>query len=550
MLLLKASSMEEATKTTPAQLENQLQELVPLNIIRTETVISRLPIHNLAKKGVITINILQKNAKGEVLLQWEVSPSRNYGEPRQLAYKLDTLVINRRFDDYGRPLPPFLRLGSLRQIGTELGIPNNTATIKKALHQNAGAYITAKLTYTANDGNQRRLEAGFTRYSVIFTGERLPDGRQADAVYLIPTDPYREVLNNAPVRPLNYDYLRQLKPGAQRFYEIVSRRIFAALKYQRAEAKLPYSEYCTYSAQQRYTDYDGFKKQMYKIHRPHLASGYLKSVRFESARDAAGSADWIMYYEPGPKAKAEYQTFTRSGRVIDASPETVGAEVELPAPGSLRRRRTTTRQQYLRFDDPISEPVAKQESAKLDIIGQMTRRGISEAKARELLTSADPDLIIDQLEWGDHLVGSDPGRIKNPPGFYIHLITERVTPPEDFETSRRRRTREEARAARDKAEQEALEREDAYRRHCQEAVSQHIARNIPAADYEQLVNTRVAERRKESWIKNMPPQTVREIAERDVRLAVMHQITLPSFEEFCRTYRGREGDSGQPIEIA
>jgi hypothetical protein len=119
--------MEEATQTTPTQIEQELQEFAPLNVIRTETVISRLPIHNLAKKGTITISIVQKNPKGETLLQWEVSPSRNYGEPRQLAYKLDTLVINRRFDDYGRPLPPFLRLGSLRQIGAELGIPNNTA---------------------------------------------------------------------------------------------------------------------------------------------------------------------------------------------------------------------------------------------------------------------------------------------------------------------------------------------------------------------------------------------------------------------------------------
>jgi hypothetical protein len=88
------------------------------------------------------------------------------------------------------------------------------------------------------------------------------------------------VLNNAPVRPLNYDYLRQLPPAPQRFYEIVSRRIFAALKYQHAEAKLLYSEYCTYSAQQRYFNYDQFKKQMYKIHRPHLTSGYLKTVRY------------------------------------------------------------------------------------------------------------------------------------------------------------------------------------------------------------------------------------------------------------------------------
>ena len=82
----------------------------PLNIIRTETVLSTLPVHNLAKKGTIKIHIEQKNPQGEVKLLWEVSPSRDYGEPRQLAYKLDTTVINRRLDAAGRPLPGIIRL--------------------------------------------------------------------------------------------------------------------------------------------------------------------------------------------------------------------------------------------------------------------------------------------------------------------------------------------------------------------------------------------------------------------------------------------------------
>ena len=46
------------------------------------------------------------------------------------------------------------------------------------------------------------MEADFTRYNVIFTGEKLPDGRRADAVYIILNEPYREVLNNAPMRPV------------------------------------------------------------------------------------------------------------------------------------------------------------------------------------------------------------------------------------------------------------------------------------------------------------------------------------------------------------
>src|ERR1035438_1587961 len=155
--------MEESTQATPAQIEEQFQELAPLNIIRTETVLSKLPIHNLAKKGTINIHIIQKNQQGKVELLWKVSPSRDYGEPRALAYKLDTIVINRRLDEAGRPLPGIIRLGSLRELAQELGLGSDTATVRKALLQNASAFITAKLTYKGNDKRERRLETGFTR---------------------------------------------------------------------------------------------------------------------------------------------------------------------------------------------------------------------------------------------------------------------------------------------------------------------------------------------------------------------------------------------------
>jgi len=47
--------------------------LIPLDVIRTETVLSRLPVHNLAKKGRVEINIVRKNDRGETGLKWIVS---------------------------------------------------------------------------------------------------------------------------------------------------------------------------------------------------------------------------------------------------------------------------------------------------------------------------------------------------------------------------------------------------------------------------------------------------------------------------------------------
>src|SRR5215475_10896219 len=103
----------------PAQTDSNTSDLIPINIIRTETVLSRLPIHNLAKTGKVEINVVRKNAEGVVEVQWEVSYNSKYGQPRQLAYKVDSLVVNRRIDER-RPVPKMLKLGSLNQICNDL----------------------------------------------------------------------------------------------------------------------------------------------------------------------------------------------------------------------------------------------------------------------------------------------------------------------------------------------------------------------------------------------------------------------------------------------
>ena len=303
------------TPVTPTE-EPASTALTPQHVIRTDTVLARFPIHTLAKRGQMEIHIIVKNAHGQVECSWQVCPNPAFGAPRQLAYKLDTLVINKKLDELGRPLPKVIRLGSLREIGHQLGFSIGQAVtdLRKAAHQNAGTYIIATLHYSATDGTERTLEAGFTRYSVVFTGQRLPDGTTADAVYLVLNEPYWEVLNNAPTRPLDYDYLKALTPAAQRCYEIISYKLFGALKYGHPHAKQLYSEYCTFAAQPRYPDYTHVKKQMYKIHKPHVASAYLTSVRYERTPDADGLPDWMMFYVPGPKAHAEYAAFNPRSR--------------------------------------------------------------------------------------------------------------------------------------------------------------------------------------------------------------------------------------------
>src|SRR3954447_509096 len=87
-------------------------DLSPLNTIRVETALSRWPVHRLARRGSIDISI-QEGAKHGDQMSWEVDYSKKHGQPGPLAYKLDTLIINRRIEEARRPVPRALRLGSL-----------------------------------------------------------------------------------------------------------------------------------------------------------------------------------------------------------------------------------------------------------------------------------------------------------------------------------------------------------------------------------------------------------------------------------------------------
>jgi hypothetical protein len=213
----------------PAAQEDS-HELAEVIRIRTETVLSQFPIHRLSKGSEpMEVRFTRANTKGKVSTVWRVSPSRDHGEPGVLAYKLDTLFINRLIDELRPNIPDVIRLGSLRDICAELGTERNTPAVKKALYQNAGAMITAKLSYTGVDGTQRKFEFGSTRYGVIFTGETLPNGRIADAVYIALNPIFHEVLKHSKTRPLDYEYLRLLQPAALRWTPYVG-QFLAALK--------------------------------------------------------------------------------------------------------------------------------------------------------------------------------------------------------------------------------------------------------------------------------------------------------------------------------
>ena len=472
-------------------------------------------------------------------MKWIVSYSDRYGQARQLAYKLDTIVINHHIDEQGRPLPKMICLGSLRDIADQLDLGGDTNKVRRALRQNASAFITAKFEYRGNDGSKKTLEADFTRYSVVFTGEQLPDGRRADAVYIILNEPYREVLNNAPVRPLDRAYMKELPPAAQRFYEIISYKIFSAIKNDYPHAKIAYSEYCTFSAQLRHYERQSVQDQMAKVIRPHKQSGYITAVRYEPTIDAENKPDWILYLTPGPKAHAEFAiAHGRKPRKAHLPNETEARDRQ------VRRSRIAIPE---RNQEP--EPLSMKERFDPQLVAEFTRRGITEEKAVHLLANLKPgqDVVaqLEHIEQTIQLSLNTPNPVRNPAGFYISLIERNMPLPDGFETSAKRKARgnRERKEQRERAAKEAeQELEDEYENYCDLEIDRYIEAN--RATFEELKQRKWKEDRERFAL------TTESMANIAAKNEIRKQLTLLTFEEFVDREKQGTVFSLKPVAVS
>jgi hypothetical protein len=484
--------------------------LTPLDVIRVETVLSKFPLHRLAKAGVVEIVIREQNAEGD-FLRWKVSHNSEYGQSGPLAYKLDTLIVNRRIEAAGRPIPRIIRLGSLKDICRELGLVEsgaNTNKVKRALHQNAGAYITAKIRYKAAAGAARRIEVGDTRYAVVFTGETLPDGRAADAVYIVLHDFYREILDHALTRPLDYDYLKDLPPAAQRLYEVMSYALFAALKNHRPRARLAYSEFCRLAPLTRHFDWERVRVQMAQIHAPHRKAGYLARVEFEATADHEGRADWTMSYLPGPKARAEHLAFTtRGGPVVSAIEPPPAPPAPLPPA-------------------EVKPPPVEPEPTGLE--RELVERGVTGSVAAELVRAFPEDRIRRQVEVLDWLREHRPKKVKDVGAYLAEAIRKDFAAPAGFQSQAERAEAERAERAQKEREEQAR-RAKARAREAEARIQAFLAALTPderaALEAEALAGADPADR----TAYEAAPAPVRRMLMASLRDAlVRHRLGLPA----------------------
>ena len=184
-------------------------------------------------------------------------------------------------------------------------------------------------------------------------------------------------------------------------------------------AKQVYSEFCRRAPLTRHFDWEHARKQMAKIHAPHLRGGYVAEVAFEATTDRESRPDWTLVYTPGPKAKAEHQAFTRRCGMALLALEPPPAEAKAP--------------------EVEPEPTGLER--------ELVERGVTGSVAADLVRDFPEDRIKAQIEQVDWLRETKPKRIADVGAYLAKAVRQDFAAPAGFTSKAERAARETAQPA-------------------------------------------------------------------------------------------------------
>jgi len=269
-------------------------------------VLSRKQLRELLKKTIE----MKKSQVGyeDEHESWWVNPSAilGYAGPfdKKVFIMVQQLIIER-----GLPLEdPLIRLGSLRNICQYMKLADsgeNKRLIKEALMRIAGAEIYTENTFYLRRDRRFWQASGsvggyFHIWDVFWKGDRLPDGKRAECLYLYLNPPFILSLNAFYIKPIDFQYYEELEsPLAQRLYEILGLR-FYGLK-DSPYVKYRYSKLCQYLPLTRQAYLSLAKQQLASAHAKLKKTGFLAKVEWQEIDER----DWWILYHPGCRAQAE-----------------------------------------------------------------------------------------------------------------------------------------------------------------------------------------------------------------------------------------------------
>ena len=471
-----------------------------------------------AKKKTITFAKVIEGKRVEA--RATILPSAEYGLPitgdqdKYLALQKIITDIRQRMGEVRNPVG-FTSAELLRILGKRVTAGKNYEDIEEWLKRMTLTGIHSEgIVYFAG----RKVWASDTFHvferSVSF-GAEMPDGTLAQKNYIWLSEWQLENINSNHLLPVDLETYRQLKNHiAKTIVPLLQIWLYASREDGYFEKR--YDELCQILNM-------SFYKHLSKIHEKLAPSlneltrcGYLSGWRIEKTVD---DKCYKVIFLHGERFRTALRPNLEGVAESDQVREFGRSEAE------ARRR-------------------------NVHLIEEMTRRGISEEWAVKLIKNrSDGQDLLEQLEWGDHLISQGAERkFYNPPGFYVYLIRNNVMPPVSFLEKRKPQNV----GSSDPVGQDTTERwrmELHWEGFKRELVDRHIQAKFSQAEFQKQV-----ERKKQEMLSQYrslamtAADALNEIAESAFRADVAREIQVPTFEEFRKAQlSGRERQMRLPM---
>ena len=240
---------------------------------------------------------------GKEVISWEVSASSKYGYPGPFdkkVYKAVEEIITRKGFPIENPIE-FSLYEIIKLIGRDNIGGRDYRQVKWSLEKLTATTIKSEGSFYLK-GKRKYLDDVFSLFSrITFTGEERENGERAEKNYLYVNSWFLENINEFYLRPLDYQFYKQLNGEiAKRLYELLGVKFFRIIQDNKPALRFSYDT-LTKLIPLRKQDYPSKAKQVLSpAHKELTDKNFLAGVDWEKKRDSL-----LVYYYPGERSVRE-----------------------------------------------------------------------------------------------------------------------------------------------------------------------------------------------------------------------------------------------------
>jgi len=428
--------MKKPKKTTELVEKRESQELSLPKVINSEVNLLVFPFFALSTKGLkkkleTEYRDMVKRGNQKIEILWNVSANPKYGYPGffdRNIHKVIEQITTQTLRKNGKVKNPIV-LGSLYNLCKRMGINNYGGSeykeIKRALERIKATTIKSIGTFYSKEGKQW-IDDTFSLYDrIVFKGKKLPNGEIADSNYLFLGSWYLQSLNSFYIKPIDYNYLQNLKRKiASRLYEILGVKFYGLRNKRQDFICYRYSKLCQLLPITPFKQISRAKQQLDPAHKELRDTEFL----FNYEWDEDSGKDWLIYYWPGRRVKKE---------MSKVKTEFFVPPIEEAVPLPKRR----------------SQPSSK---SPVDLVNQLIALNVSETTAKDLVEHSSQQVIRKWIKGIHYTNAKDKG------AYLVKAIRENWQAPEEYlkkkEEEKKRKEQEKARLAEERKEKEQQKR--------------------------------------------------------------------------------------------